>query len=188
MLRVASVCVLLLYAMASRANDAQTAAIDYVTALGHQDFAHAARLIRAADLVAYKKAFDDLFRAEAATGRRDLLVAAFGPDAKLDDALNAKPDATFIATMNVVMGAMKSANMKLDALPPKYLGQVSEDAHLVHVLVRTYTKLGDATSSRVEVVSTAFEDGSWKVVLPEQIRAIAQVMQRQMAAQRGARP
>jgi len=188
MLRVASVFVLLLYAMASHANDAQAAAMDYITALGQQDFAHAARLIRAADLADYKKAFDDLFRAEAAAGKKDLLVAAFGVDAKLDDALSAKPDATFVATMNVVMGAMKNANMKLDALPAKYLGQVSEDTHLVHVLVRTYTKLGDTTTSRVEVVSTMSENGSWKVVLPDQIRLIAQVMQRQMAAQRGARP
>jgi hypothetical protein len=188
MVRVASVFVLLLYAMASRANDPKAAAMDYITALNQQDFAHAAQLIRPEDLVDYKKAFDDLFRAEAQTGRKDLLVAAFGADAKLDDALNAKPDVTFIATMNVVMGAVKTANMKLDVLPAKYLGQVAEDAHHIHVLVRTYTKLGDTTSSRVEVVSTMSENGAWKVVLPDQIRAIAQVLQRQMAARRAARP
>lgn len=188
MLRMVWVCALLLVAVAARANDPQTVAMAYMSALGQQDFAQAARLIRPTDLADYKKTFDGLFRSEAAAGRNDLLVATFGPDAKLADALDAKPDATFIATMNVVMGAMKSARMKLDALPAKYVGQVAEDANLVHVLVRTYTKLGDTTTSRVEVVSTALENGGWKVVLPDQIRAIAQVMQRQMAAQRAVRP
>jgi len=183
---IGALCVTL-WAATAYAADPQAAAMDYITALSQQDFAHAVKLIRASDLVEYKKTFDELFSAEAAAGKKDLLVAAFGPDAKLSDALNAKPDEVFIATMNVVMGAVKTANMKLAVEPAKYLGKVSEDAHLVHVLVRTYAKLGDSVTSRVEVVTTVAEGSDWKVVLPDQLKAIGQVMRRQMAL-RAAKP
>lgn len=82
--------------------------------------------------------------------------------------------------MKLVMGVATQVDLKVEFLPPVVLGEVPETPELVHVLVRTYTKLGDTKTSRVEVISMAPEGTAWKILLPEQLKTVGQVMLKQI--------
>lgn len=112
MTRYCSFLVLLLLTGASIADSREALVVKYVAALSDQRFQEAAQLIRGSDLADYKNSFSVLFRAEAQAGKADLLRAAFGDKATLDDALNAPPEAVFAATMRVVMRAATQLNIR----------------------------------------------------------------------------
>jgi hypothetical protein len=179
MIRNCTILILLLVAGTSVADTREAVVTKYVAAFGDYKFEEAGRLIRGSDLAHYKSNFSILFRAEAQTGKTDFLRAAFGDKATLDDALNASPEAVFAATMKVVMSAATRLDTKPEFLPPKILGEVSETPELVHVLVRSFVKLGDTTTSKVEVISMAPEGKTWKIILPEQLKAMGQIMLKQ---------
>ena len=180
--RYGAALALTLFACASSyATEATDIVEKYAAAIRIQNFAVAAGFVKPKDLADFKSAFMPIYAAEQKEGVRGFLDATFGEKAKPEEATGAEPAVFFERVMRFVVNLSDIQGKHLDVVETRVLGEVAEGLSIVHVVVRNELKLGTTRSSRVEVISAEKEGGAWKVLLPEKLRMMGNMMEHQLA-------
>ena len=187
--RLGAALALTLFAFgAAFASEATDLVEKYAAAIRVQNFSVAAGYVKPQDLADFKASFMPIYAAEVKEGVRGFLDATFGEQAKPEAATEATPAAFFAHVMGFVFNLGDIQRKRLEVVDTKVLGEVAEGLSLVHVVVRNELKIGATRTSRVEVISAEKTGAAWQVLLPEKLRMLASIMERQLATRKLATP
>lgn len=153
---------------------AQQVAKDYLMAVNARGLDGGIPYLHPDELARFKKRLIPILEQERQAGRRNLLNATFGRDADMRDVRLAQPDDFMRRFARVAAARLNEAPLRFDSLEP--VGTVAEGETL-HVLVREVTGQGGGQTQRLVVVSLRRSGQDWKVLLGNDIEALAVSLQ-----------
>jgi len=166
-------------AFAAAAKDPESIAQAYFEALKSGQYDKAAEFYRDNDLNEFKSLFIPIYEAEQKEGKKDFLNASF-PNLSVEEVKAVNPKQFFKSIIDFVFKSSPMGKPTLTKM--KIIGSLNEpDAKQTHVLTRSYVKVGALESNKLEPLSFTQEGGEWKMVMPDQMKAIGQAIQKGIA-------
>jgi hypothetical protein len=106
------------------------------------------------------------------------LLSAFDHATDLKTLIALKPKEFFVSSMKGMASQLRGLNASPPKVDQKIIGTVREGDDQAHVVVRTRGKLDGAEMNRIDVVSLKRSGTQWKLMLPDSVRAMAEMFKR----------